>query len=129
MQGKQLKWFEHVLDSKRAELEYELRQKLRELGRIASEQRSGDAIDLTTGRTQREITIYEFENKSRLLGKIREALGRIAVGAYGTCLYCGEKIAEQRLKAVPWTRSCISCQEHLERKGFDAFGESASYAV
>jgi DnaK suppressor protein len=128
VQGKQLKWFEHVLDSKRAELEYELRQELRERGRITGEQRSGDADDIAD-RTQREISIYELEHKSRLLGKIREALGRIAVGAFGNCVYCGEKIADQRLKAVPWTRSCIRCQEHLEGEGFDAFNESASHAV
>jgi RNA polymerase-binding transcription factor DksA len=44
-------------------------------------------------------------------------------------VYCGERIAEQRLKAVPWTRSCIGCQEHLERQGFEAFDESARHAV
>jgi DnaK suppressor protein len=129
MQEKQLKWFEHELDSKRAELERELRQELRERGRIASQQRSGDSVDLMADRTQREISIYELESKSRLLGKVREALGRVAVGAYGICVYCGERIAEQRLKAVPWTRSCIGCQEHLERNGFEAFDESARHAV
>jgi DnaK suppressor protein len=129
MQGKQLKWFEHVLDSQRAELEYELRQELRERGRIASEQTSGDAVDLMADRTLLEMNIYELENKLRLLGRIREALGRIAVGAYGSCVYCGEKIADQRLKAVPWTRSCIGCQEHLERGGVNIFDESASHAV
>jgi DnaK suppressor protein len=128
MQGKQLDWFEYVLDSKRAELEHDLRHELRQRRQIASERRC-DAVDSVADSAQREISIYELENKSRLLGKVREALGRIAVGAYGTCVYCGERIAEQRLKAVPWTRSCIGCQEHLERQGFEAFDESARHAV
>ena len=27
------------------------------------------------------------------------------------CKDCGEPIAEARLKAIPWTRSCIACKE------------------
>jgi len=27
------------------------------------------------------------------------------------CKDCGEMIAQARLDAIPWTRSCISCKE------------------
>jgi RNA polymerase-binding transcription factor DksA len=43
------------------------------------------------------------------IAQIRSALGRIADGSYGTCTSCGEKIAEARLDAIPWTPLCRSC--------------------
>ena len=43
------------------------------------------------------------------IAQIRSALGRIADGSYGACGRCGEKIAEARLDALPWTPFCRSC--------------------
>lgn len=43
------------------------------------------------------------------IAQIRSALGRIADGSYGHCTRCGEKIAEARLDAIPWTPFCRSC--------------------
>jgi len=42
---------------------------------------------------------------------IEEALDRLDAGDYGTCLSCEEPIAPKRLRAVPWARYCIACQE------------------
>jgi DnaK suppressor protein len=104
-----------VLDSKRAALEEELQRELRERTRIAVDHTPADTVDLMMYSAQREITIHELESKSHLLRNIRDALDRIAVGTYGSCVYCGERIAGKRLQAVPWTVSCIGCQEQLER--------------
>ena len=45
------------------------------------------------------------------LRSIDDALRRIQMGEYGICLECGETISLKRLKAVPWTEFCVSCQE------------------
>ena len=45
------------------------------------------------------------------LGLVEEALDRIKVGDYGSCQACGDPIPGKRLKAVPWARYCITCQE------------------
>lgn len=42
---------------------------------------------------------------------IDAALARIKAGSYGTCAICGEEIAEQRLAALPYVTTCISCAE------------------
>jgi len=42
---------------------------------------------------------------------VDEALDRLNSGDYGTCLACEEPIPVKRLRAVPWARYCISCQE------------------
>ena len=40
-----------------------------------------------------------------------EALDRLDSGDYGICLSCEEPIPVKRLRALPWARYCIPCQE------------------
>jgi RNA polymerase-binding transcription factor DksA len=40
---------------------------------------------------------------------IEAALDRIANGSYGTCVRCGDPIAEERLDALPATPMCADC--------------------
>ena len=42
---------------------------------------------------------------------VEEALDRLDAGDYGICLGCEEPIAEKRLRALPWARYCVTCQE------------------
>jgi DnaK suppressor protein len=42
---------------------------------------------------------------------VDEALDRLNSGDYGTCMACEEAIPVKRLRALPWARYCISCQE------------------
>ena len=44
---------------------------------------------------------------------VEEALDRIDSGDYGVCLSCEENIPEKRLKALPWARYCVTCQEEI----------------
>ena len=45
------------------------------------------------------------------LRMVEEALDRLESGEYGICLSCDEAIAPRRLKAVPWARYCVQCQD------------------
>ena len=45
------------------------------------------------------------------LRMVEEALDRIESGEYGACLSCEEAITPRRLKAVPWARYCVQCQD------------------
>ncbi len=42
-----------------------------------------------------------------MLRDIDRAIARIGKGTYGLCERCGEPIAEERLKAMPWATLCI----------------------
>ena len=42
---------------------------------------------------------------------VDEALDRLSSGDYGTCMACEEPIPAKRLRALPWARYCIACQE------------------
>jgi DnaK suppressor protein len=44
---------------------------------------------------------------------VEEALDRLDTGDYGICLGCDEPIAEKRLRALPWARYCVRCQENI----------------
>lgn len=57
------------------------------------------------------------EAERNLLRQIDDALDRIDSGDFGTCGDCGDKIAEERLKAVPYTDLCVSCKAEQERRG------------
>jgi len=50
------------------------------------------------------------------LRMIDEALDRLDSGDYAICLGCEESIPDKRLRALPWAKYCVPCQEsiHLE---------------
>ncbi|HOJ10534.1 MAG TPA: TraR/DksA C4-type zinc finger protein [Clostridiales bacterium] len=50
-------------------------------------------------------------HQENLLGEVRNALEKIENGAYGSCELCGKEIDENRLKAIPYTRLCLECEE------------------
>ena len=46
--------------------------------------------------------------------EINEALARLEDGKYGYCFECGDEIAEQRLRALPFAVRCKDCEEARE---------------
>jgi DnaK suppressor protein len=44
---------------------------------------------------------------------VEQALDRLDAGDYGICLCCDEPIPAKRLRALPWARYCVTCQESL----------------
>ena len=73
--------------------------------------RQGDMADQANGNNEVHIQLKLKQTDAKILTAIEEALSRIDKGSYGVCRDCGEPIAEARLRAIPWTRVCISCKE------------------
>jgi DnaK suppressor protein len=73
--------------------------------------RQGDMADQAAGNNEVHIQLKLKQTDAKILQAIEGALRRIEEGSYGLCRDCGEPIAEARLAAIPWTRSCISCKE------------------
>ncbi len=73
--------------------------------------RQGDMADQASGNNEVHIALKLKQTDAKILTAIEEALQRIDKGTYGVCRDCGEPIAEARLKAIPWTRVCITCKE------------------
>lgn len=63
------------------------------------------AIELQNDEVVNALDEMEFKE----LDKVNAALKRIEDGNYGECEKCGDDIAENRLKAVPFATTCINC--------------------
>jgi DnaK suppressor protein len=96
---------------------------------IAAQDVVGDNVDAAVDNANDEISSQLVEIESRELGQIEHALQRIVQGVYGRCEFCGGKIAEARLNALPYTNSCIDCQRENERSGqsFRFAGDNARW--
>jgi DnaK suppressor protein len=68
---------------------------------------------------QAQISHEEFISLERSsldylqLRLVDEALTRLGAGTFGKCQACGEPIAGKRLRALPWARYCLSCQDSV----------------
>jgi DnaK suppressor protein len=43
------------------------------------------------------------------LTAVEAAMARVAEGKYGVCGVCRHPIAAERLEAIPWAATCVSC--------------------
>jgi DnaK suppressor protein len=82
---------------------------------LAMNVQSADDVEVAVGTLAQHVTAAATDLRSRELREIENALRRIAGGTYGECEGCGEPISPARLKALPWARFCLSCQENLSR--------------
>ena len=75
----------------------------------------GDIYDLASNERERELTLTLGDRDRGKLSQIEGALERIGDGSYGECEECEEPIADNRLRALPFTKVCIECQSKKER--------------
>lgn len=60
-----------------------------------------------------DVELSTLAAQDQLGYEIREALQRIAEGAFGRCEGCGGSIARRRLDLVPQARRCAACERAL----------------
>jgi DnaK suppressor protein len=70
-----------------------------------------DEVEFAIRTAQQDLTAATLELRSRMLKEVENALRRVAGGSYGVCEGCSEEISANRLKAIPWARYCLTCQE------------------
>ena len=66
-----------------------------------------DVGDASVADERASEEFAEAEQNGDVLQQVRDALGRLTDGTFGTCVVDGGPIEEQRLEAVPWTRYCL----------------------
>jgi DnaK suppressor protein len=74
-----------------------------------------DAVEFAVKTAEQDLTARTADLRSRTLKEIESALKRVAGGNYGYCEGCGHEISPARLKAIPWARYCLVCQELRSR--------------
>ena len=75
-----------------------------------------DTYDLASDERDRDIGMILSGRDRAKLAQIDGALTRINKGQYGICEECELDIAEDRLKALPFSRLCVICQADQEKE-------------
>ena len=99
--------YKRILRERRAELLANLGAKLdtvASLGRVAEDDQAQLSHDEYVSSS---LNMLDYAQ----LRMIDEALDRLRTGDYGSCLACGDPIPAKRLRALPWARYCVPCQE------------------
>tara|TARA_B100000315_G_C14009685_1_gene333931 strand:- start:171 stop:488 length:318 start_codon:yes stop_codon:yes gene_type:complete len=71
----------------------------------------GDFYDNASNDRERDLLLSLNQRDRQKLIMIEDAIKRIDNGTYGKCPYGNEVIDEERLRAMPFTRYCVSCIE------------------
>jgi DnaK suppressor protein len=64
----------------------------------------------------RERDLALRSNSQDLLAQVDSAIKSMDEGRYGICARCGQKIAPDRLEALPYAIYCITCQSQVEHE-------------
>jgi len=95
-----------LLNTKREELANRIEQRRQE---IVADQEPDDEVGLAMRNSSAGMAIANIEREVRMLSEIELALRLMDKGEYGICTVCEEPIPNLRLRAIPWTRRCITC--------------------
>jgi len=83
---------------------------------------------------QAQISYEEFIPLQRnsmdyqALRQVNAALERIHSGEFGICAHCDEPISEKRLRAIPWGKYCVLCQDKVGSRAVDNDEEESTEA-
>jgi len=75
-------------------------------GGISFGKRVGEGTNIAIERFA-DVAIHD--QLMHQLAAVEAALARVADGTYGVCEVCKRPIAVERLEAIPWAATCVSC--------------------
>ena len=106
-----------ILEDRRREIVSEVQGKIRDVRAEGQTSKVNDVLDAgesSEADIQEDIEFALIQMKAETLQRINEALARLEDGKYGFCFECGDEIAEQRLRALPFAVRCKDCEEARE---------------
>jgi DnaK suppressor protein len=106
----ELEKFKQVLEQQLQELQSDFGKKYQNMSSTALP----DINDQASAESERNFEIRIKDRERKLIGKVQEALKKVAEGTYGICESCGESIGSKRLMARPVTNLCINCKAEME---------------
>lgn len=120
---KSLDQFKKILIKRKEEINDEINHISSDTLMRSQKEASGDnsgysyhMADVATDNYDREFSLGLASNERDTLYEIDAALQKIKDGSFGLCEDCEKAISKTRLKAVPYAKSCIKCQEAKEKK-------------
>jgi DnaK suppressor protein len=105
-----------LLDERRRELTGGMHGLMRSVrSRDRNDHDDADAQDGAHVDVQEDVDLAMIQMKAETLRRIDAALRRLDEGSYGNCAECGEPIAHERLKALPFAVRCRDCEDSREQ--------------
>jgi RNA polymerase-binding protein DksA len=72
--------------------------------------------DVASDTYDREFSLGLASNERESLYELDDAMKKIEDGTFGVCEECKSLISKTRLKAVPFAKLCVKCQERKEKR-------------
>lgn len=85
--------------------------------------------DMLQGDPDYEKELHIIERQRAELVLVNRALSRLDTDEFGFCEDCGAEISYARIKAIPYARFCIVCQERFEANTSKLTRDSAPQVV
>lgn len=117
MTKRDLAYFKHLLENKRAAILQDLGTLQSQSMKVTAAASSGDLTysdhmpDLGSATMEREKAFLFASRDGAYLEQIDAALARIENRTFGVCRVCHSPIPRARLEAVPTTKICVPCKE------------------
>jgi len=123
MNKKELEYYKKLINKIKEGVLDEIKRISEDTLRKSQKEASGDIsgytyhmADVASDTYDREFSLGLASNERQSLYELDDALKRIEEGGFGICEECKSLIAKNRLKAVPFAKLCVKCQEKKEKK-------------
>ena len=73
-----------------------------------------DVIERAGTDSQEDLGLALLQRRAEMLGRVDDALMRLASGAFGACVDCGWDIGIRRLRVLPLAVRCQACEGRRE---------------
>ncbi len=109
----ELNFFKKELEKQKEKLEISLKRKIEELN---NQDEAKDEADHATIAIDNLTSNTILREQQKTLNQIKRSLNKIALGTYGICTMCEEKINIERLKIQMFSEHCVSCRNELDKR-------------
>jgi DnaK suppressor protein len=120
---KELAEFKKIILKRKDEILDEIKHISEDTLKKSQKEASGDIsgytyhmADVATDNYDREFSLGLASNGRKIFYELDDALKKIEDSTFGICEDCKSLIAKNRLKAVPYARLCVKCQEKREKR-------------
>ncbi len=109
----ELNFFKEELEKQKNKIQTNLDKKLKELNNHDEAKDEADHASIAIENLTNNTILRE---QQKTLNQIKRSLNKIALGTYGICTMCEEKINIERLKIQMFSEHCVSCRNELDKQ-------------
>ncbi len=109
----ELLFFKQELERQKEKIQKNVDRKIEELNNHSEAKDEADHATIVIDNLTSNTILQE---QQKTLIKIQRSLNKLALGTYGICTMCEEKINIERLKIQMFSEYCVSCRNELDNR-------------